>query len=101
MKHWLIPSNFILLYSLKGFGACTKVQRHKAVFSYSIGVGTVDQQQFGTLWLAIFTGLVQGSGAPRCQVYTGPTLQQELQAVREASPSCDVKRCGQLLLITQ
>ncbi len=77
------------------------MQRHKAVFRDSIGVGTMDQQQFGTLWLAIFTGLMQGSIAPRCQVYIGPTLQQESQAVCEASASCDVKWCGQLLLITQ
>lgn len=77
------------------------MQRHKALFGDSIGISTVHEQQLGTLRLAVLTGLVQGGGASRCQVYIGPTLQQEPQAVREASAGCDVKRCGQLLLITQ
>lgn len=93
MLHWLD--------SLEGFGACAKVQRHQAVLCDGVGVGAVDQQQFGALWLAVFTGLVQRGGAPGGQVYIGPPLQQEPQAVGEASAGRDVKRRGQLLLITQ
>lgn len=77
------------------------MQRHEALFSDSIGIGTMDEQQFGTLWLAVFTGLMEGSGATGCKVYIGPTLQQEFEAVCETSTSRDVKWCGQFLLISQ
>ena len=61
----------------------------------------MNQQQFGAFWLAVLTGLVQGADAPRRQVYIGSTLQQQSQAVSEASAGCDVKRRGQLLLVSQ
>lgn len=66
------------------------MQRHNAIFRDGIGVGAMNQKQFGALWLEVFTGLMQSSDAPGCQVYIGPTLQQESQAVGEASASCDV-----------
>lgn len=42
-----------LPYSLKGFGSCADMQRHESIFGDSVGIGAVDQQQFGAFWLAV------------------------------------------------
>lgn len=77
------------------------MQRHVAVFGHCVGVGAVAQQQLGALWLAVFTGLVEGGDASWGQLHVGPSLQQEPQAFGEASAGRDVQRRRQLLLITQ
>lgn len=77
------------------------MQRHVAVFGHGVGVGAVAQQQLGAVWLAVFTGLVKGSDASWGQLHVGPSLQQEPQALGEASAGGDVQRRRQLLLITQ
>lgn len=77
------------------------MQRHESILGDRVGVGAVDQQQFGALGLAVLAGLVQGCDACGGQLHVGPPLQQEPQAVGETSSGCDVKRRGQLLLVTQ
>ena len=92
---------FGLMYSPQRLRLCTVMQRRVAVLRHGVGVGTVAQQQLGALWLAVFAGFVQSGDASRGQLHVGPSLQQEPQALGEASAGGDVQRRGQLLLITQ
>lgn len=77
------------------------MQGHEPIFTDSVGVGTMGQQQFYTLGLAILAGLVEGSAAPRGEVYAGPALQQVPQAVNKPPAGCNVEWGCQLLLIGQ
>lgn len=96
-----LESGSALLYLLKGFWSCANMQRHESIFGDCVGIGAVDQQQLGALRLAVLARLVQGCDAPGGQFHVGPPLQQEPQALSETSSSRDVKRRGQLLLVTQ
>ena len=87
------------MHSLNRLRFRAHVEGHEAILVHSVGVGTVGQQQLGTFGLAFLTGLVQSGGATRRQVHTGASQEQVLQALGEATPSCDVQGRGQLLLI--
>lgn len=89
------------IHSLEGLREGAHVQGHEAVLGDSVGVGTVAQQQLGTLGLAAPAGLVQGRGTAGRQVHVGPALQQQTQAVGVAPPCRDVQGRGQLLLVGQ
>ncbi len=55
---------------LKWIEFSAHVQGHLAVFIGCAGIGSVLQQQLDTLGMALLTGLMQGSAAPRCQVHS-------------------------------
>lgn len=90
-----------LQYSLKRFWAGAQVQRHETLLRHRVGVGPMHQQQLGALRLTVFTRLVESGYATRRQIYVGPTLQQQFQAICKSSTSRDVEWGGQFLLVCQ
>lgn len=86
---------------LKGVEFSAHVQGHLPVFIGCVGIGSVLQQQLGALRLALLTGLMQGSGAPRCQVHSSAPQEEMPQTFGETPASGDVQWRGQLLFIRQ